>query len=135
MASIALQTWRTDRAHRVDALVHLHNHVEGITEIPALAVEQLGSMLVVTLAAEWQGFARDLHDRAADYVVAQVRATSPSGASCLGPLLIGRRRLDRGNATFSALSEDFGRLDSRDDETASNTAMSTPLISYASWMN
>jgi hypothetical protein len=105
-----LQTWRTDRAHRVDALVRLHHRVAAMTEIPALAVEQLGPMLVVTLAAKWQGFARDLHDDAVKHIVADVRKTHVPAGDRLEALLLRRRRLDRGNADHSALNDDFRLL-------------------------
>ncbi|MGI8575492.1 MAG: hypothetical protein ACR2MA_09135 [Egibacteraceae bacterium] len=70
--------------------------VAAIDTRPA-AVQQLQRMLVVALAAEWQGFARDLYYDAVETVTATMaeREREPVGR-LLRVSLTWRRRLDRG---------------------------------------
>lgn len=73
--------------------------------------QQFNLAFIVVLAAEWQGFARALHDEAAArFAEAVAEAGSQQGAERLSILLIANRKLDRGNANQSAIAQDFGRL-------------------------
>lgn len=105
----AIERWRSERAARMDDLFGLHADAATVQARPA-AVEQLRLMLVVALAAEWQGFARDLHEDAVDRIVAAMEGQPASLATLLRVSLLSRRRLDRGNADQSALNDDFRRL-------------------------
>jgi hypothetical protein len=70
-------------------------------------------MLVITLAAEFQGFARDLHDDGTSALLSGSEDGVPIPATLVAvvrPLLSSNRRIDRGNADPSALGEDFGRF-------------------------
>jgi hypothetical protein len=72
--------------------------------------EQLNWALVLRLAAEFQGFARDLHDLAVDEFVAVSARGDPALTGVLRALATRGRALDRGNAHPSALGDDYGRL-------------------------
>lgn len=112
MASLALQEWQNSRTTRLDQLFGVHVKVDPRTG-PGRRVgtEQLNLALMVKLSAEWQGFARDLHNEATDRFAARVeQAGSAQGGERLRVLLTQHRRLDRGNADWSALTEDFARL-------------------------
>lgn len=67
----------------------------------------------MALAAEFQGFARDLHD---DGISALLSAHEDGGLvpatliAVVKPLMTSNRRIDRGNPDPSALGEDFGRF-------------------------
>lgn len=81
------------------------------TKTRPAAVEQLRRMLVVALAAEWQGFARDLFYDGVEAVTATIaRHEIEPVAEMIWMSLTRRRRLDRGNADQSALSEDFRQI-------------------------
>jgi hypothetical protein len=61
----------------------------------------------VALGAQFQSFARDLHDEA---VAVHVSNANPGQAALLAILLTAGRKLDTGNARKSSLGSDFGRL-------------------------
>lgn len=85
MASVALATWRTARSSRLDQLFAVHDRIDPRSG-PGRRVgtEQLNLALMVALAGEWQGFARDLHDEAVDFFVGEVAAAgSDPGAERL----------------------------------------------------
>jgi hypothetical protein len=112
MSETAIERWRSERAARMADLYGLYDDAAGTAAgaRPA-AVEQLRLMLVVALAAEWQGFARDLYEDAVERITDAMaqRETAPL-ARLLRVSLLLRRRLERGNADQSALSDDFGQL-------------------------
>lgn len=66
--------------------------------------------MVLRLAGEFQGFARDLHDEATAFVRHEVAAFNPQVANMLQVLLTERRRLDSGNPHPGSLGADFGRF-------------------------
>jgi hypothetical protein len=105
MASNALTKWRTDRAVRLDRLEVTHTSMNART-----LTDGLNRALVLQLAAEFQGFARDLHDEAATALVA---ALAPSHQQRQRTLIIPykeHRRLSYGNASPAGLARDFGLL-------------------------
>lgn len=102
MASNALAKWRTDRAIRLDRLEITHTSVNART-----LSDGLNRALVLQLAAEFQGFARDLH---ADAARALVTSLAPGSAPRQEMLIVPyerHRRLARGNASPASLAEDF----------------------------
>jgi hypothetical protein len=107
MSSSALNGWQQERAARLDELVAAHQRIGGSAAGRRWQTEQLNWALILRLAAEFQGFARELHDLGSQAIAA--------GAS--GPMvnvvqrsLVLNRQLDRGNARPSALGSDFGRF-------------------------
>lgn len=105
MISLALSTWRTDRLERIDHLVGMvekfvkHRLIHGL----------LGEAVVLRLTAEFQGFARDLHDRAATSI-AEVVASSAEQRGILYSSFVSRRNLNRGSASPQVLGQDFLQL-------------------------
>jgi len=67
-------------------------------------------LLVMRMAAEFQGFARDLHDEAAGFLAVAATSGNQSVASVLRAGIAAGRALNRGNATGSTLAVDFGRI-------------------------
>ena len=107
VTSDALGEWRGPRADRLDELVGAHQRISGTRPGRRWETEQLNWALVLRLAGEFQGFARDLHDLAADAVAE--KAGGPLRGLVKSSLVFGRK-LDRGNAEPGALGEDFGRF-------------------------
>lgn len=102
MASNALTKWRTDRAVRLDRLEVTHTALNART-----LTDGLNRALVLQLAAEFQGFARDLHDDAASALVASLAPGNPLRQYALIVPYERNRRLARGNAGPTSLGEDF----------------------------
>jgi hypothetical protein len=72
--------------------------------------EQLNLALIVRLAGEFQGFARDLHTEAIDHVYASMITSNSVWAEVIQEQLADGRALDRRNATPSTLGADFVRF-------------------------
>ena len=66
--------------------------------------------LVLRLAVEFQGFCRDLHDAAADTFSSWAAPDDARLANIIRASMTKARLLDRGNATRSRLTDDFGRF-------------------------
>lgn len=110
MPSIALHDWRTSRADRLTRLQVAHATVGGTGPGRRWLTEELNHALVLRLAAEFQGFARDLHDEAATAIAGSLAAGVPPREQALRRAFTAPRRLDRGNATETVLAHDFGLL-------------------------
>lgn len=110
MVSAALGSWRSHRRARIADLRGVHQAIRTPGPGRKWNTEQVNRALVLAVAAEFQGFARDLHDLAVDVFVTQ----AARGNSTLGDIIRRRltdgRDLDRGNAHPGALGSDFGRL-------------------------
>jgi hypothetical protein len=61
VASKALALWRTERTRHLDELLGAHRLVGGTGRGRRWRTSALNEALVLRLAAEFQGFARDLH--------------------------------------------------------------------------
>jgi hypothetical protein len=102
MTSKALTNWQTDRAIRLDRLEVAHRAVGG-----RLLAGGLSRALVLQLTAEFQGFARELHDEASLALATALAQGDPDRRRRLRAPYLHARRLDRGNAGPHALDEDF----------------------------
>jgi hypothetical protein len=71
--------------------------------------EPVAHAYVLLVAAQFQGFVRDLHDLGALALVAAAGAP-PHVASLLTGAIVEGRALDKGNATVPAIQNDFRRL-------------------------
>lgn len=107
MASRALTTWLTDRAARLDRLEAAHVSLGGTGPGARKLTEELNHALVLRLATEFQGFARDLHDEASYALVAAVAPGNLNRQERLRVPYQRVRRIDRGNADPDALHQDF----------------------------
>jgi hypothetical protein len=67
-------------------------------------------VLVVRLAAEFQGFARDLHDEAVGFLTTSATSGNQSLANVLQVGISAERALNRNNAGSDTLAKDFGRI-------------------------
>lgn len=67
-------------------------------------------MLIVRLATEFQGYARDLHDEAIAFLAITATSGNQSLASVLRVGMAGDRALNKGNANKDALAKDFARI-------------------------
>lgn len=110
MPSAALASWQGLRRDRIRQLRSVHDAVRVPGPGRKWNTEQLNRALVLALAAEFQGFARDLHDLAADVFVTEAAHGNPTLARVLQRHLTVNRQLSRGNAQPGALGADFGRL-------------------------
>jgi hypothetical protein len=70
----------------------------------------LNDALILRLAAEFQGFARDLHDLACDHLASWAAPTSAAVESVIRNRLREGRDLDRGNAHPGVVGKDFERF-------------------------
>jgi len=120
MSSRALTEWTTERVTRLRELYDAHKSIEGAGPGRRWRTTQLNRMLVMALCAEFQGYARDLHDEGTEEFVrqssllgpAQPTLFNPKHVSVIRPLLSTNRRLDKANPDVGGLGEDFGRFGS-----------------------
>jgi hypothetical protein len=105
MASLALADWQTRLSVRLDELETIHASATGRGPGRRWGTEQFNGQLFVALVGQFQSYTRDLHDEGLDWL----RQQSPL-ARTLADLASRNRRLDRGNPSPAALSEDFARL-------------------------
>lgn len=110
MTSHALAEWFGTRAARLDRLVDAHRAVAGPGPGRRWLTEEVNHALIVRLAGEFQGYCRDLHDEAVEVVTASAASSPPAIVEILRAGLIDGRQLDRGNATWSNVCNDFARL-------------------------
>ncbi|ASW89588.1 HEPN domain-containing protein [Mycobacterium marseillense] len=122
--SDALDRWQVERAEALDSLDSIHGKITGRKRGRKYDTKHLNRALFVALAAEFQGFCRDLHEDAAIHIANSIQ-TVPGNAKVVPVMLdalvrertisLSRgpsrdRRLDKGNADFSALVTDFATL-------------------------
>jgi hypothetical protein len=105
-----LDDWRGVRAERLDELLDAHTRIGGTGPGRRYRTEQLNLSLILRLAGEFQGFARDLHDQAIEEIYARISAWNPLWANTTEDQLTNRRDLDRRNATPSTLATDFAKV-------------------------
>ncbi|MET8799550.1 hypothetical protein ABZV91_24540 [Nocardia sp. NPDC004568] len=109
--SSALQRWKSDRWKALDSLESAHTAVTGGRRGRQYATEHLNLALFVSLAAEFQGFCRDLHDEAAEAIASQVGPPGDATVVLFQSALTRARNLDKGNAQPGGLGNDFYILD------------------------
>src|SRR5258706_5507000 len=107
MPSAALQTWASTRTDRLDRLRAAHRAFGGRARGRRWETEELNHALVLRLASEFQGFARDLHDEAGLFVTRSVAYGNPRLQVTLRIPYTANRSLSRGNATRDSLATDF----------------------------
>ncbi len=70
----------------------------------------LNEALLLRLAAEFQGFARDLHEQACDTFASWIAPSNPTVQRVVRKQLANGRELERGNAHPGSIGSDFGRF-------------------------
>ena len=109
MPTDALLRWRSERCAALDSLEAVHARVTEKKPGRQYATEHLNLALFLRLAAEFQGFCRDLHTDVALAIVADL--DDFSGAEVHRKLLLSSlrrgRKLDVGNASPGNIGNDF----------------------------
>lgn len=101
-------TWDGARTDRINRLRAAHAAFGGTGPGRRWITEELNHALILRLASEFQGFARDLHDEAGRFVV---RSLAPGNQQLQENLRVPYthyRKLDQGNADPGTLGNDFG---------------------------
>jgi hypothetical protein len=70
--------------------------------------DELNHALILRLASEFQGFARDLHDESSAFIVRSLAPGDTRRQGRLRVLYTQHRKLNRGNADPATLGHDFG---------------------------
>ncbi len=110
MASRAFEAWNNARAVRLDRLEAAHVAFAGEGRGRRWETEELNHAIVLRLAAEFQGFCRDLHD---ECILILVRGMGLPAGRLEDIVLLefsASRRLDSGNASPGGIGTDFARL-------------------------
>jgi hypothetical protein len=102
-----LARWRHPRRDAIDALRAAHAAAARAGRAP------VAQAYVLRIVAEFQGFARELHDYGADRLARMTGAVPPVTAALIRAATSGRA-LDRGNADLRCLDADFRRLGIKD---------------------
>jgi hypothetical protein len=90
----------------VDRLLAAHRTVRGVSR--RWITDELNHALILRLTAEFQGYARALHDEASQAVVSALAPSDPGRQAMILLPYITARRLDRANARPETLASDFG---------------------------
>jgi hypothetical protein len=107
MPSVAVGTWRADRTNRLDAADGVHQLA--INDGAAPIIEYASGAWVVRIAAEFQGFCRDLHNEAARVFGTLTRMTGIALNVVVQSFQM-QRGLDGGNPNVEVLRRDFLRF-------------------------
>lgn len=105
MASNALTEWNGPRRRRLQLIWDFRNNAP----LP-WQERQADTLLAMRLAAEFQGFSRDMHDEATDFLAITASSGNQNWANVLQAGLSRGRSLDRNNAGSGTLASDFGRI-------------------------
>lgn len=112
-ASPARTTWLVDRRDELRAIEEAHRRVAQASPGPGRPLsrggDQIARAFIVRLYAEFQGFARDLHDLAVLALLDGSRIPPGHQLPVMRAVVDGRR-LDRGNAGLRELTQDFRRI-------------------------
>jgi hypothetical protein len=108
MPSHAYLLWDHERARELDQFEAAHAAVGGTGPGRRHAIEQINGAYAVMLAAQFQGFCRDLHTEAVAHLVTIILDAGFQAA--VRQDLLRFRQLDRGNANQTTIGGDFGRL-------------------------
>lgn len=108
MSSAALNSWQTVRTSRLDRLQAAHAAIGGAGPGRRWVTEELNQAMILRLASEFQGFARELHEEAVSAVAAHLAPGDPGVQIAISLPFSSGRRLDRGNADPVGLGQDFG---------------------------
>jgi hypothetical protein len=112
MPSVSFGEWRSTRARALDEIARGHAAVSGTRRGRRFNTQQFNRAYAVMLAAQFQGFCRDLHSECVDHIVGMI----PSPLA-VRPLVLDEfmrdRKLDRGNAQTGSLGADFHRYRNR----------------------
>ncbi len=110
MPSTAFEKWAGERGDRLDSLVQTHALLGPAGVGRRWRTQQINDSLMLRLATEFQGFARELHTEGASFFARNAAAGNRPLESAISTLLTQGRKLDSGNANPGNLGADFGRF-------------------------
>lgn len=108
MPSRSFRRWSSERASRLDEVRAAHEALGGTGRGRRYATQQVNHAYAVMLSSEFQGFCRDLHSEAADYLADAVHP--PTLRTAFRAALTEGRKLDSGNPNAGNLGADFNRF-------------------------
>ncbi|MGH3279531.1 MAG: hypothetical protein ACRDNW_10385 [Trebonia sp.] len=108
MSSGSLSTWNSARTERIKRLRAAHQALAGTGPGRRWVTEELNQALILRLASEFQGFARNLHDEAGVFVAGRLAPGNPRLQNVLRLPYTVSRKLNQGNADPGTLGNDFG---------------------------
>lgn len=104
MTSASLNRWRNERADLLDQLIAAHGSVAGTGVGRRWTTSELNRALLLRLAAQFQGFTKDLHQETAVAFGSLAQPGDPAIARVVATGLQANRELDRQNAQESSLA-------------------------------
>jgi hypothetical protein len=110
MPSVARSSWTTSRAKRLNQLAEAHRLLRENGPRNSNPLEALNWSMVLVLASEFQGFARELHDEAAEFLASSMARGDLRYFEIARNNLTAKRELDSVNAKPSSINTDFKRL-------------------------
>jgi hypothetical protein len=108
MPSRAYRNWIHTRAIELDQVEAAHTLLGGTGRGRRYTTQQINHAYAVLLAAQFQGFVRDLHTESVDFLVAVI--PQPTFRTALRSELLWNRQLDSRNANQGTIGGDFSRL-------------------------
>jgi hypothetical protein len=106
--SLALDVWQTSQANRLDELEGAHAAVGGSGRGRRFATQQVNRAYAVLLAAQFQGYCRNLHLEGTQALVDSIGSVDLQAVARLN--FFSGLAMDRGNANPGNIGSDFGRL-------------------------
>lgn len=110
MPSVARFSWTTSRAARLNQLSEAHRLLRRDSPRNSGPLEALNWSTILVLAAEFQGFARELHDETAEFLASSMARGDLNYFEIARNNLTAKRELDSVNAKPSSINADFKRL-------------------------
>jgi hypothetical protein len=108
MPSRAYHHWHRGRSTELDQIEAAHALLGGTARGRRYTTQQVNRAYVVLLAAQFQGFVRDLHTESVDYLVDVI--SLPRFRTTIREEFLWNRQLDSRNANQGTIGGDFGRL-------------------------
>lgn len=138
MPSVAFRHWRTVRRATLDTVEAAHATIHGTGPGRREATRQLNHGYTVLLAAEFQGYCRELHTEAVTFFSDRLPLLQ---RDVVARALVLNRQLDRGNASPATLGSDYARLGINwwravdDDANPDGPALRRVLDELNNWRN
>jgi hypothetical protein len=111
VTSNALKVWQEDRSRRFDRLVSAHHRMLETEALGQWEADELAHVVLLRLAAEFQGFCRDLHNDCIEAFIATLGLSDQRLELIISTQnMESGRRLDSGNANRDAIAQDFSRF-------------------------
>lgn len=136
MPSVALTRWRGERAAVLNELEQAHHAVGGRGRGRRTQTQSINEALLLRLAAEFQGFCRDLHAEGVEAFRVRLATTHPAVSVAVSATLGRTLRLDHGNPGPKELRRDFSRfgVELFDELTAANSRSAVRLVALKDLM-